>query len=136
MKEMGMPSSSYAKALREPVHFLWERRKEKNKERAVRFRSKNTVGLYVGSGELRYDHAVPFKYLQYALLELSDITIESVHYVLSQYGLVVFITKEEDAVLNRAALRSKMPKNWDGIDPFFRYKSVGIEIVENINVSN
>ncbi len=58
VREMGMPSSCYAKALREPVHFLWERR-QGSKIRAATFRSKDAIGLSFGSGLLVYDHAVP-----------------------------------------------------------------------------
>jgi hypothetical protein len=50
----GMPSSCYSKALREPIHFLWERRSGA-RQRAARFRSRATEGLRYGKGEVVHD---------------------------------------------------------------------------------
>ena len=63
VKMLGMPVSCYAKALREPIHFLWERRSG-TKIHSAKYRSKAATGLRFGKGELVYDHAVPFRYLQ------------------------------------------------------------------------
>jgi hypothetical protein len=132
VKEMGMPASSYSKALREPIYFLWECQETRNKERVAAFRSKASIGLRFGTGELVYDHSVPFKYLQVELLELSEVTVETVAAALRRYRAGVLITKEEDVRLNAAGYRSKMPKDWDGADHLARYKAVGIEIVNNV----
>jgi hypothetical protein len=131
VRSMGMPPSSYSKALREPVFFLWECRDEKNKDRLARFRSTNTLGVKRVGGSVRYDHAVPFKYLQDELLKLSDVTVTTVREVLNRYGVSVLITDEEDERLNKAGLRYKMPNGWDGSDALARYKAIGIELVEN-----
>src|SRR5437762_3111496 len=72
---MGMPSGCYTKALREPIFFLWECRDEKNKDRVAKYRSTSTIDVRRGTGSMRYDHAVPFKYLQDELLKLSDVTV-------------------------------------------------------------
>ena len=128
---MGMPSACFSKALREPIFFLWECRDEKNKDRVAKFRSPNTIGVRRGDGTLRYDHAVPFKYLQSELLRLSDVTVTAVREVLERHGGTVLITNEEDERLNKAGLRNTMPTGWDGIDPLARYKAVSIELVEN-----
>ena len=135
VKKMGMPPSCYSKALREPVYFLWERRAG-SKINAPEFRSKDAIGLSFGNAALVYDHSVPFKYLQAELLKLSDVTTRSVRSVLNDFGAVVLITKEEDDLLNAAGYRSDMPEDWDGIDLLARCKAVGIEIVENTNISN
>ncbi len=132
VKAMGMPVSSYSKALREPIYFLWECRESKNKEHVAKSRSRASLGIGFGTGELVYDHSVPFKYLQAELLALSEVTVETVATALSRYRAGVLITKEEDARLNAAGYRSKMPKGWDGADHFARYKAVGIEIVKNV----
>jgi hypothetical protein len=133
--EMGMPSSCYSKALREPVHFLWERR-EGSKIRAAKFRSQATIGLNFGGGLLVYDHAIPFKYLQAELLKLSDVTTDSVRNALNKFGTVALVTREENNILNHAGYGSAMPKDWNGTDSLARYKAVGIEIVENSSISN
>lgn len=130
IKAMGMPSACYSKALREPVHFLWERRDGKGKEHAARFRSKAAAGMHLGGGMLVYDHAVPFKILEAELLRLQEVTVYTVHDILSKYGTVVIITKEEDGMLSRLGYRSRMPDKWDGLDPLARYKAASIEIIE------
>jgi len=131
VKGMGMPPSCYTKALREPVHYLWERREGKNKERTPQYRSRAAVGLKFGDGGLVYDHAIPFNYLQSELLQLNDVTPGAVRDVLLKHEIMVLITKSENARLNASGLQKKMPLTWDGTTPLARYKEVGIELVEN-----
>ena len=130
VRAMGMPPACYSKAFREPVHFLWERRLG-TKTRIARFRSKNAKGLNFGRGNLVYDHAVPFRYLQAELLGLSDVTMQSVANALSRFETIVLITKEEDSRLSAAGYGSKMPPDWDGRDDLARYRAIGIELIEN-----
>ncbi len=125
-----MPASCWTKSLREPVHFLWERRLG-SKSRIPRYRSKTAQGLRFGKGELVYDHAIPFKYLQEVLLNLSPATSEAVATVLAKYEVIVLVTKAENARLNRAGYAHAMPENWDGADPLARYNALGIELVPN-----
>jgi hypothetical protein len=133
---MGMPPSCYTKALREPIYFLWTCRSGRNKAARAQFRSKAAIGLIYGKGKLIFDHAVPFKYLQAELLKLSEISTDSVRLVLDSFPSAgVLITKEENQRLNEAGLQSAMPPNWNGADPFARYKAVGIEIVQNLSAS-
>lgn len=133
VRAMGMPASCYTKALREPVHFLWERRAG-TKIQSARFRSKAATGLRFGNGELIYDHAVPFAYLQRELLSLDPVNTEVVSRVLDGFGTVVLITKEENARLAAAGYGCSMPENWDKRDSLARYKAVGIDIIENSSV--
>jgi hypothetical protein len=130
VKRLGMPSSCYTKALREPIYFLWEVRAGA-KLNVPKFRSKAAIGMKFGKGELVYDHAVPFKYLQDELLSLDPVTETDVTRLLSKFDTVVLITKEENAKLTAAGYRSKMPPDWDGIDPLARYKALAIDLVEN-----
>src|SRR5215475_3817990 len=71
-KAMGMPASAYTKALREPIHYLWERRSGRSKDNCAQFRSRDAVGRNRRDSRLCYDHAVPFKYLQDALSQLTE----------------------------------------------------------------
>ena len=131
VRDLGMPSSCYSKALREPVYFLWECRDGLSKERRPQFRSAGAVGMHFGTGDLVYDHAVPFKLLQDELMGLSDPTVGAVRDVLNRYGVIVLVTKEEDRRVRMAGYGSKMPDGWDRVDPIARYRAVGIELVEN-----
>lgn len=126
-----MPASCYTKALREPVFFLWELRSAKTKLAAAKYRSKAAIGMIAGNGDLVYDHAVPFCYLQRELLNIEQVTIEAVRLVLEKYGIACLITKEENRKLNKNGLNRKMPSGWDGVDSLARYKFLNIEVVEN-----
>ncbi len=130
-EKMGMPASCYTKALREPVHYLWERRAG-SKINSAQFRSKAAKGLKFGERELVYDHVVPFSLLQGKLLALKKVTRGSVRRVLEEFGTICLISKEEDNELNKARLGRSMPPNWDGKDIWARYKAVGIKYVENV----
>lgn len=134
-RALGMPASCYTKALREPVHFLWERQRG-TKSQAPAFRSKAAADLRFGARELVYDHAVPFRYLQEDLLQLSDPTAESVNAILSRSIGAVLITEEEDKRLSGAGYKESMPADWDRVDPLARYKAVGIELIENDDVGS
>jgi hypothetical protein len=130
VRDMGMPASCYSKALREPAHFLWERRLGP-KWQIPTFRSKRSVGVPPGTRGLVYDHAVPFRYLSAALLDTPSVTTGSVREALDRFSQIVIITKDEDDALMAAGYSSKMPEHWDGVDALARYRAVGIELVPN-----
>ena len=130
VRSLGMPLSCYTKALREPIFFLWETRNG-SKIKIAKYRSRAAVGLKYGKGELVYDHAVPFRYLQAELLALEAITPSALADCLERFGTAVLITKGEDSLLTRSGFGHAMPADWDGMDPLARYRAVGIELVEN-----
>jgi len=127
---LGMPVSAYSKALREPVHFLWERR-EGSKEECAAYRSRAARGLSFRNRELVFDHSVPFRVLQEKLMKLQPVTPEAVRHLLERHSVVALITKEEDDRLNAAGLNRKMPPGWDKKNPLARYEAVGIELDPN-----
>lgn len=75
-----------------------------------------------------HDHAVPKKVLMDLLFRVNSPTAESVRCFFEAYCFGAVITKAEDEALNRLGLRSKMPTNWNGKDPWARYKAAGIAI--------
>jgi len=90
------------------------------KDKSAHYRSKAAIGVR-WSRKLIYEHAIPLKVL-------FPLPFEN---ALELY-VPVLITKEEDARLSAAGLKSRMPKGWKvGNDPLARYRKVGIEIVEN-----
>lgn len=133
VKQLGMPSSCYTKALREPIFFLWEIRLTKNKHKAAKYRSRAALGMKSGDGKLVYDHSVPFSYLQKELLDLVSVTIESVREILQRHGTACLITLDEDRALSKAGLSRKMPKDWDHVDALARYRAVKIEPLLNFD---
>jgi hypothetical protein len=128
---MGMPSNCYSKALREPIFFLWEKWKKGNKYNSAAYRSTASLGLSHNSNLLRYDHSLPFKLVQEKLLNLKEVNTTTVKQILETHLFACVITKQEDNLLTKAGLRSKMPEDWDGIDHLARYKAVGIEVQRN-----
>lgn len=135
VKRMGMPPSCYTKALREPVHFLWERRKG-SKICAAKFRSRAAKGLSFGKGELIYDHAIPFKYLQDKLLNFWGVKTHLIRNLLDKFCVTVLITKKENRRLNARGYRNRMPEDRNRLNPLARYRAVGIKIVKNKRNSN
>jgi hypothetical protein len=50
--------------------------------------------------------------------------------VLRKFCVSVIISEHEhNSILKRNGFESDMPANWDGEDPFARYKAVGIEVL-------
>ena len=131
VRGMGMPSSCYSKALREPIFFLWEKRRAGDKYEIAKYRSVNSVGVEKGKNLLRYDHSIPFKLIQEELLSLEVVNSDTVKEILENRLMACTITKEEDDKLRKAGLQSKMPEDWDNEDPLARYKKVGIEVILN-----
>lgn len=129
VKEMGMPASCYSKALREPIHFLWERRSS-SKFEAASYASRAALDAKESGEKIIYDHAIPFIYLQSILLDFNSPSLQTIKGILLDYSVITLITKSEDNKLNRVGLRSKMPQDWDGKNPLARYASVEIEILK------
>lgn len=130
VRDLGMPAQCYTKALREPVFFLWERRAG-SKVQTAQYRSRPSLPMEYGTGQLVYDHAVPFRYLQEELLGLAPASPEAVEEVLNRFGTAVLITKDEDRLLTGIGLGHRMPEDWVGADPLARYRAAGIELVQN-----
>lgn len=76
--------------------------------------------------ELRHEHIVPRKILIEKLLNLEGIKKETVFSILKTFCIGVVVTKSEDLRLNVCKLKSSMPPDWDGEDPWARYKCAGI----------
>jgi hypothetical protein len=76
---------------------------------------------------LMKDHAIPVSVLRDMLFEEQPRSTEEVRAFMLRYYCFGIITEEEDAELNRAGLRSRMPDGWTPNDsPFARYEKVGI----------
>jgi hypothetical protein len=56
-------------------------------------------------------------------------SVEELVVAVKNSRLVAIITKEENALLDKAGLNKKMPDDWDERDPFARYAHVGIKLM-------
>ena len=77
---------------------------------------------------LMHEHVVPKKVVIDKLLSLEAPSTEEVRDVLDRFCIGVVVTREEDARMTRLGLRSEMPENWDGVDPWARYAKAGIAL--------
>ncbi|MDA3902509.1 MAG: hypothetical protein PF441_03545 [Desulfuromusa sp.] len=77
-----------------------------------------------------HEHTVPFRILRDKLMGLKDVNSKSVSNILNQLHVVTKITYEEDQKLKDAKLNIEMPEDWNGENPFARYKAVGISIYQ------
>jgi hypothetical protein len=129
VKRMGMPSSCYSKALREPVYFLWTcRTKGISKYERAGYHSKAASRLQRGNGQLALDHAFPFRRLLDKLLNLEKPTPDAVRKILLKHELQVLVTTAEHHRLHALDRQSEMS---GGTDPLARYKAAGIKLVKN-----
>lgn len=110
------------------LHQYWQH-KEMNlhatsqKKRIPRSKSAKTT-----TGKTRVEHVVPLKVIVDLLLKIKQPTNRKVRNILKKFYRVCIVTVHEHQQLTDAGLRSKMPDDWDGADPFARYKVVGIDV--------
>ncbi|MGD8690597.1 MAG: hypothetical protein PVI37_11735 [Gammaproteobacteria bacterium] len=76
------------------------------------------------------DHAVPVKVIISVLMEAREPDRTFVLSTLNNFYVSVLLCEEEHViVLKSLGLESDMPPDWDGEDPFARYKAAGIEVL-------
>ena len=95
-----------------------------------RYWSKRALGMKDNTKTLCHEHIVPKKVIIDKILALKSPTKPKVNEILERYCIGCVVTRDEDKKLIKAGLRSAMPGNWDGVDPWARYKNVGIKVVE------
>jgi hypothetical protein len=82
---------------------------------------------------LRHEHMIPRSIVEKKLFENRDCQLGcsgAVADVLSQCLRVAIITVDEDRLLKEHGLNQKMPSDWNGVNPFARYKVAGIELCD------
>ncbi|HEY1638989.1 MAG TPA: hypothetical protein VGF62_10725 [Rhizomicrobium sp.] len=135
---LGYRHAVTSRVLRELIFHEWETRNA-SKPKAAKYRSKAAAPILRAHRWLKltgliYDHAIPVNYHHTELLNLAEVTPETVRAVLlGKHGPVAgIITIGENFKLTSEGLAHRMPDDWDGADPLARYKFVGIEMEENI----
>jgi hypothetical protein len=77
-------------------------------------------------GDCVYEHAVPLTVLMYELLKPRYDTARKVANHLRRLYRVCLVTHEENQRLRSLGLNSLMPEDWDGKDPWARYRAARI----------
>lgn len=98
------------------------------KHQGCQFWSKEALQSGFPNKHLVHEHLVPKRVLVDAIIDEIEKTPDSIYDYLERFCIGVVVTKDEDARLNAAGLRSKMPENWDTKDPWARYNAVGIKV--------
>ena len=114
--------------LKTALHQYWQNKEmkqhsqsqRKNLPRSVEADKRELKGL-------RLEHVVPQMWFVNKLMDMNAPDKEKIGKLLKKHFRVLLVTKEEDAKLTKAGLRSKMPEGWDEKDPWARHKKVGIE---------
>lgn len=86
------------------------------------------------TSEFTYEHPVPVSIIRNKLLTLENKTLGEVEHILVNSDYVTIITKLENRELSLNGLRQNFPNNIDwtpAIDPFLRYQTVGITLLDN-----
>ena len=120
-------------AVREVSNKITPRRGKSLKERAHYMSIEAYERMKKGSfSDLIADHMVPISVVNEKILNLDSYSIETIKGIIHQYAGICVITKEENKTLgNKYKLNQRMPEDWDGINISARYKTAGIEYVEN-----
>lgn len=75
------------------------------------------------------EHTVPVDVVLKMLYQnLDNLTEDLFWQIMDKYNITTIVLKTEDTRLTQAGVSKSMPLDWDGKDPFARYKLVGIEI--------
>lgn len=73
------------------------------------------------------EHAIPQRQL-ITMISATGLEPSEVWEVLSTYLVTYYISKAEHDRLKACGLRSRMPPDWDGVDPLARYRAAGIDV--------
>lgn len=92
--------------------------------------SKKALKFKGDTKSLCHEHIVPKKVIIEKICGLKSPTKPKIREILERYCIGCVVTRDEDKELNKAGLRAQMPAGWNGDDPWARYKSVGIQVVE------
>ena len=74
------------------------------------------------------DHAVPLKVLCRHILSSPDLDRSKLETILQEWLVTVELAASEHGILQKCGLGSRMPQDWDGVDPLARYRIAAIRI--------
>lgn len=119
------------KVLREAIFFHWERpRLPRGGKRSLYLRHSPRAREQRARGDvsgLVYEHVLPISHVIRGLLDDPPTDAEALGVVLRAVPQAVLITKAEDALLNKAGMRDRVP---EPEDPWSRYRAAGLQEAE------
>ncbi len=127
-EDFGFTENECRRNLYTALHQYWQNKEMGLHSTSQRKKIPRTSAAKVSKGKTQVEHVVPLNVIVKSLRDIKRPDKQSVRNKLSDLYRVCIVTIEEHKRLSDAGLRSKMPDDWDGKDPFARYKVVGIEI--------
>lgn len=132
--EYGIPQNLANRTLKVILTRYWEHPMRKATSTTGKMnlpRSTAAMGI-TDRSELIVEHAVPRQVIVNELLAMNNPTRIKVRNLLRKYWRVILVTREEDRLLNGkgVGLRYAMTPDWDGKDPWARYRAVGIKLTK------
>jgi hypothetical protein len=127
-EQFGFTRNECCRNLKIALHQYWQNKtlgQHGSSQKANLPRSKLATGKK--TSDLDVEHVVPQMEIVNMLMNMKSMDKQSVESILKKYFRVLLVTKDEHRKLNASGLMSKMPVDWDRIDVWARYKSVGIE---------
>src|SRR6266516_1317235 len=86
-----------------------------------------SVAVHEDTAEI--DHAIPVHVLCDRILTTPDLNRKTLEMILHEWLVAVELTRSEHReVLKKCRLTSRMPHDWDGVDPLVRYVAAGISL--------
>lgn len=85
------------------------------------------------SNKLKYEHMIPKNIYIKRIAEATitnNITIDFIYDILVKYYYTCTVTTDEDRLLPQ----TRMPKEWDEENPFYRYEDIGIFFSHNVGL--
>lgn len=127
-KDFGFTENECRRNLYTALHQYWQNKEMGLHSTSQRKKIPRTSAAKVTKGKTQVEHVVPLKVIVETLRDIKRPNKRNVHKKLRDLYRVCIVTIAEHQCLSDAGLRSRMPDDWDGKDPFARYKVVGIEV--------
>lgn len=127
-EQFGFTRNECCRNLKTALHQYWQNKtlgQHGQSQKANLPRSKSATGKQLS--DLDVEHVVPQMEIVNMLMNMEPLDKQNVESVLKKYFRVMLVTKDEHKKLNASGLRSKMPHEWDGVDVWARYRTVGVE---------
>jgi len=124
----GFTRNMACRNLKIALHQYWQNKEMGQHSQAHRNRiPMSKAAEIVPKDQVQVEHAVPQQLIVNMLMDMEPLTKRRISNLLRKLFRVRTVTKEEHSRLNGMGLRSKMPDDWNGKDPWARYDAAGIE---------
>src|SRR2546427_364528 len=75
------------------------------------------------------EQAIPVHVVCKRILDTPDLDRDKLERIFHEWLVAVELTPSEHRILQKGGLASRMPHDWDGADPFARYRAAGIRFL-------